>query len=53
MVTKLKLEGALGHVAVDKRMEILRRVGQGGSISQAARDAGVSYKAAWQALDTL
>ena len=45
--------GALGHLAADKRVEILRRVGEGGSISQAARDAGVSYKAAWQALDTL
>ncbi|ROZ76577.1 TOBE domain-containing protein [Ramlibacter sp. WS9] len=53
MATKLKLEGALGHAAADKRLEILRQVGQGGSISQAARVAGVSYKAAWQALDTL
>ena len=44
---------ALGHPAADKRVEILRRVADGGSISQAARDAGVSYKAAWQALDTL
>lgn len=53
MAKKLKLESALGHLAADKRLEILRQVGQGGSISQAARDAGVSYKAAWQALDTL
>jgi molybdate transport system regulatory protein len=49
----LELAGALGHVPADKRVEILRRVGQVGSISQAAREAGVSYKAAWQALDTL
>jgi molybdate transport system regulatory protein len=49
----LELQSALGHVATDKRVEILRLVGEGGSISQAARDAGVSYKAAWQALDTL
>ena len=49
----LELESALGHLAADKRVEILRLVGEGGSISQAARDAGVSYKAAWQALDTL
>src|SRR6185369_8311534 len=49
----LELDSALGHVATDKRVEILRLVGEGGSISQAARDAGVSYKAAWQALDTL
>ena len=47
------LAGALGHAATDKRLDILRRVGGCGSISQAARDAGVSYKAAWQAIDML
>lgn len=47
------LAGALGHAATDRRLDILRRVGDGGSISQAARDAGVSYKAAWQAIDML
>jgi molybdate transport repressor ModE-like protein len=47
------LNEALGHAASDKRLEVLRRVGQTGSISQAARDAGISYKAAWQAIDTL
>lgn len=44
---------ALGHAISDKRLEVLRRIGETGSISQAARDAGISYKAAWQALDTL
>lgn len=44
---------ALGHEPSDKRIEILRLIHQGGSISQAARAAGVSYKAAWQAIDTL
>ena len=47
------LTDALGHAPADKRLEVLRRVGQTGSISQAARDAGISYKAAWQAIDTL
>jgi len=47
------LHEALGHGASDKRLDILRRIGEVGSISQAARDAGVSYKAAWQAVDTL
>jgi molybdate transport system regulatory protein len=47
------LAGALGHAATDKRLDLLRRVGGCGSISQAARDAGVSYKAAWQAIDML
>lgn len=44
---------ALGHGMSDKRIEILRGIGRTGSISQAARDAGVSYKAAWQAVATL
>ncbi|OGB14208.1 MAG: hypothetical protein A3E51_01415 [Burkholderiales bacterium RIFCSPHIGHO2_12_FULL_67_38] len=47
------LTEALGHAISDKRLEVLRRVGESGSISQAARDAGISYKAAWQAIDTL
>ena len=47
------LASAFGHEPADKRIEILRLVGDSGSISQAARDAKVSYKAAWQAIDTL
>ena len=44
---------ALGHEATDKRLDILQRIGEVGSISEAARRAGVSYKAAWQAIDIL
>jgi molybdate transport system regulatory protein len=44
---------ALSHEPADKRMEILRLIGATGSISEAARQAGVSYKAAWQAVNTL
>ena len=44
---------ALGHDATDKRIDILRRLDAAGSISEAARGAGVSYKAAWQAIETL
>jgi len=44
---------ALGHAISDKRLEVLRRVAETGSISQAAREADISYKAAWQAIDTL
>jgi len=47
------LDSALGHAAADKRIDILRRIREVGSISQAARDAGISYKAAWHALETL
>lgn len=51
--SKLKLAQALGQPSSDKRIDILRRIGEAGSISEAARGAGVSYKAAWQAIDTL
>lgn len=47
------LNSALGHPAADRRLDILRRIREVGSISQAARDAGISYKAAWHALETL
>ncbi|MES1980241.1 MAG: TOBE domain-containing protein [Pseudomonadota bacterium] len=49
----LSFDSALSHEPADKRIEILRLVGESGSISQAAREGGVSYKAAWQAIDTL
>ena len=51
--TALSLNSALSHEPADKRIEILRLVAESGSISQAAREAKVSYKAAWQAIDTL
>ncbi|CAN7576020.1 LysR family transcriptional regulator [Acidovorax sp. LjRoot118] len=51
--SSVSFAGALSHDMADKRIAILREIGAGGSISQAARAVGVSYKAAWQALDTL
>lgn len=51
--TTLDLSHALGQEATDKRIDLLRRIGEVGSISEAARGAGVSYKAAWQAIETL
>ena len=53
MASKKAFSSALGHEATDKRLDILRRVGGAGSISEAARGAWVSYKAAWQAIETL
>ncbi|HQS22635.1 MULTISPECIES: TOBE domain-containing protein [unclassified Acidovorax] len=53
MPVSLSLTDALGHALADKRIDILRQIGACGSISQAARAVGVSYKAAWQAVDTL
>ena len=49
----IRYEQALGNNASDKRIDILRRIGETGSISEAARSAGVSYKAGWQAIETL
>ena len=48
-----QLPDALSHGVADKRIDILRAIARTGSISQAARDVAVSYKAAWQAVDTL
>jgi molybdate transport system regulatory protein len=53
MPVSFSLTEALGHTLADKRIDILRHIGACGSISQAARAVGVSYKAAWQAVDTL
>ncbi|MEJ8851075.1 TOBE domain-containing protein [Variovorax rhizosphaerae] len=52
-MTLPRFSDALGHGMSDKRIDILRGVGRTGSISQAAREAAVSYKAAWQAIATL
>ncbi|MCD8339604.1 MAG: LysR family transcriptional regulator [Burkholderiales bacterium] len=49
----INISSALGQDTVDKRIDILQRIDQLGSISKAARSAGVSYKAAWQAIETL
>lgn len=51
--TSSNLLQALGHPLSDRRLQVLRALGACGSISQAAREVGMSYKAAWQAIDTL
>lgn len=47
------LANVFSNTQSDKRIEVLRKIGETGSISQAARENGISYKAAWQAIDTL
>ncbi len=47
------LAKVFSNTSSDKRIEVLRKIGETGSISQAARENGISYKAAWQAIDTL
>jgi molybdate transport system regulatory protein len=50
---EIHFEDALGSAMTDRRVEILRSIHQLGSISEAARANGVSYKAAWQAIEIL
>lgn len=50
---RIQFDEVLGAPSVDKRLEVLRSMHHAGSISEAARANGVSYKAAWQALETL
>lgn len=49
----IQFEDVLSAGATDKRIEVLRAIHHAGSISEAARACGVSYKAAWQAVETL
>lgn len=50
---RIHFQEVLGSTSTDKRLEVLRSIHHAGSISEAARTNGVSYKAAWQALETL
>jgi molybdate transport system regulatory protein len=49
----LAYDDALGRAISDRRIEVLRGIALTGSISSAARALGISYKAAWQAVETL
>lgn len=53
MIPQASLAAALAEKRSDRRIEVLRHIQACGSISEAARRVGISYKAAWQALDTL
>lgn len=57
--SKMKVEGRL-WIAQDERslagsgrIDLLRRIAECGSISQAAKSMGMSYKAAWDAVDAM
>ena len=53
MIPQASLAAALSEKRSDRRIDVLRHIQDCGSISEAARRVGISYKAAWQALDTL
>ncbi len=44
--------GAKGYLG-GKRIELLEQIGASGSITRAAKTVGLSYKAAWDAVDTM
>lgn len=56
---ELKVMGSLAlgkdeqHVLSDKRIALLEHIAQCGSITQAAKAAGLSYKGAWDAVDAM
>lgn len=49
----ISLETPLGAVLSDSRIRLLEAVDQCGSLNRAAREVPLSYKAAWDALDTM
>lgn len=56
---KLELDGAVWlkvggqNLGGHGRIDLLRAIGEQGSITQAAKAVGMSYKAAWEAVDTM
>ena len=56
---RMRIEGRLwiakdeGNLAGHGRIDLLQRIAETGSISQAAKSMGMSYKAAWDAVDAM
>lgn len=49
----ISLQTPLGAVLSDSRVRLLEAIHQHGSLNRAAREVPLSYKAAWDALDTM
>ncbi|GHU32455.1 ModE family transcriptional regulator [Betaproteobacteria bacterium] len=52
-LARMSLENEVGAALSDTRIRLLEEIGKRGSINQAARAVPLSYKAAWDAIDTL
>jgi len=52
-LSNLTLEVANKPFLLDKRIRLLEEIGKTGSISKAAKEVPLSYKAAWEALDLM
>ncbi len=50
---RMSLETEIGVALSDTRIRLLEEIGRKGSINQAAKAVPLSYKAAWDAIDTL
>ena len=53
MTAALRLDIRENRFAGHGRIDLLRRIGEAGSISQAAKSIGMSYKQAWDAVDAM
>lgn len=53
LVSRLSIDTALGAFLGDTRIRLLEAIGHHGSISRAAKALPMSYKAAWDAIDTM
>lgn len=53
LVSRLSLENDAGAALSSKRIRLLEKIGELGSISQAAKAVPLSYKAAWDAIEQL
>ncbi|ATE61453.1 TOBE domain-containing protein [Thauera sinica] len=52
-LARMSLENEIGVALSDTRIRLLEEIGRKGSINQAAKAVPLSYKAAWDAIDTL
>lgn len=52
-LARMSLESEIGATLSDTRIRLLEEIGRKGSINQAAKAVPLSYKAAWDALDTM
>ena len=52
-LARMSLETEIGVALSDTRIRLLEEIGRKGSINQAAKAVPLSYKAAWDAIDTL
>lgn len=52
-LARMSLENEVGAALSDTRIRLLEEIGRKGSINQAAKAVPLSYKAAWDAIDTM